>query len=177
MSKPFGVLALNLVGFIWALAMFTGQTSLAQNSAVSSPHSTTTVDQDIYREISGQLRCPTCTGLSVLDSEAAFSVQIRNEVKDQLAKGKKESEILQFFVDRYGPWILRAPPVKGVNALAWIVPGLFLLVGPLLIWFFLGRKALKASGVAVVSVRPVPVILAEMQAKLRDLRQQSEGQR
>jgi cytochrome c-type biogenesis protein CcmH/NrfF len=96
--------------------------------------------QEDFDDIAGHLRCPTCTGLSVLDSDAPFSVQIKNEVKEQLAAGKSRDDIMAFFTDRYGAWILRAPPVKGFFVFAWIVPILLLLVGPLLILFLRGRK-------------------------------------
>lgn len=131
------------------------------------------VTEDLYRDVSGQLRCPTCTGLSVLDSEAAFSVQIRNEVKEQLGRGKSEKEVLKFFVDRYGPWILRAPPMEGVNALAWFVPVAFLILGPILIWFFIGRKRATAASSErmrrLETVRSTDEIVEEMKIQLAQL--------
>ena len=39
-------------------------------------------------EIADNLRCPTCQGLSVNDSEAGFSVQIRNKVREMLMAGQ-----------------------------------------------------------------------------------------
>lgn len=123
--------------------------------------------EDLYRDVAGDLRCPTCTGLSVLDSDAPFSVQIKSEVKTQLAAGKTRAEVLNFFVDRYGPWILRAPPVSGVNALAWLLPIAAIILGPLLIWFFVGRNVRKTAD---VPVRPAAEIIAEMKKELATMR-------
>ena len=92
-----------------------------------------------FDDVAGQLRCPTCTGLSVLDSDADFSVQIKNNVREQLKKGNSEKEILNFFVDKYGPWILREPPKEGFNLFAWLIPSFFMMFGPLFIWFFFWR--------------------------------------
>ena len=102
-----------------------------------------------FKDVAGGLRCPTCTGLSVLDSDAKFSVQIKDEVKEQLEKGKNKEQILEFFTERYGPWILREPPSEGVNMLAWAIPILLLVIGPIGIWFFLWRnlKTVPSFGV------------------------------
>jgi cytochrome c-type biogenesis protein CcmH/NrfF len=130
------------------------------------------IDQNTYLDVAGELRCPTCTGLSVLDSDAAFSVQIKNQVKEQLAAGKTEKEIFKFFVDRYGPWILRSPPVAGVNALAWIVPITAMILGPLLIWVILGRrkKSLTSGSSSAEAVRSTEEIVKEMKQLLFELK-------
>lgn len=135
------------------------------------------VNQDEYRDVAGQLRCPTCTGLSVLDSDAPFSVQIKNEVKEQLVQGKSEKDILKFFQDRYGPWILRSPPVAGVNALAWIIPIASMLLGPVLIWFFIGRRrtSLQAHARSRETVRSTESIVVEMKERLESLKAKREA--
>ena len=64
-------------------------------------------NKEFFKDVAGELRCPTCTGLSVLDSDASFSVQIKDQVDEQIKEGKSKDEILSFFVERYGPWILK----------------------------------------------------------------------
>ena len=122
---------------------------------------------DTFRDTAYELRCPTCTGLSVLDSDATFSVQIRDIVKEQVRAGKSKSDILQFFTERYGPWILREPPAKGFNAIAWGLPLALLLVGPPSVWFFVWRKR---KVVSTMGVRSSDEILVEMTARLKELR-------
>ena len=53
-----------------------------------------TVEESVFRDVAGELRCPTCTGLSVLDSDAKFSVQIKDEVREQLEKGVENAVCL-----------------------------------------------------------------------------------
>ena len=55
-------------------------------------------DEEVFRDIAGELRCPTCTGLSVLDSDASFSVQIKDEVRRQLKDGADKEAILKFLM-------------------------------------------------------------------------------
>lgn len=120
-----------------------------------------------FLDVAKELRCPTCTGLSVLESDAPFSLQIKDIVKDQVNGGKSKDEILQYFTERYGPWILRSPPKKGFNLLAWALPIAVLLGGPPLIWFFVWRKRRIA---VTQGVRSTDDILAEMKARLDALR-------
>lgn len=132
------------------------------------------VDENAFRDVASDLRCPTCTGLSVLDSDAAFSVQIKNEVKEQLASGKDKDQILRFFTERYGPWILRAPPKEGIHLWAWLIPLAVLVLGPLLIWIFVwSRRGNDATDEGVT--RSVEDIVAEMNQKLDDMRASKGG--
>ena len=93
-----------------------------------------TVDEDLVHKIADNLRCPTCQGLSVNDSEAGFSVQIRNKVREMLMVGQSRAEIETYFVARYGEWILRTPPAQGFNLLIWILPVLGLAGGFWFVW-------------------------------------------
>ena len=80
------------------------------------------------RAISDQLRCPTCQGISVNDSEAAFSRQIKDKVRRMLKEGQSESQITSYFVSRYGEWILRAPKKEGIGLVLWILPGMLIVL-------------------------------------------------
>lgn len=108
-----------------------------------------------YREAAGDLRCPTCTGLSVLESDAPFSRQIKDLVEEKVKAGANHAEIMQYFTERYGPWILREPPKQGVNLIAWIFPLSLLVLGPFLVWFFVWRKRATAETFGVRSAEKI----------------------
>ena len=77
----------------------------------ASVHSQDTLEQQHrIKALVDDLRCPTCQGLSVKDSEAGFSVSIRNKAEEMVREGYSDQEIRNFFVKRYGEWILRTPP-------------------------------------------------------------------
>jgi len=126
-----------------------------------------------FRDIAYELRCPTCTGLSILESDAAFSVQIKDIVLEQVNAGKSKDEILKYFTERYGPWILRSPPKEGVNLLAWIVPLALLTVGPVLVWLFVWRR--KKVDVSL-KVRSSDAIIDEMNQRIDMLRTAMGGE-
>ncbi len=136
-------------------------------SGARNPFATEGAEYDNFRDVAGELRCPTCTGLSVLDSDATFSLQIRDIVQEQIRAGKSKPEILNYFTERYGAWILRAPPTKGFNAFAWLFPIALLVLGPPLVWFFVWRKRRIVS---TMGVRSADDIIKEMNEALSSLR-------
>ncbi|MCG8338880.1 MAG: cytochrome c-type biogenesis protein CcmH [Proteobacteria bacterium] len=85
------------------------------------------------REISHQLRCPTCQAQSVKESEAGLSVNMKNKVRELLIQGKSEDEILKYFEERYGEWILRSPKKEGFNLVLWVTPLILIVVVGLIV--------------------------------------------
>ncbi|MEX2535315.1 MAG: cytochrome c-type biogenesis protein [Trueperaceae bacterium] len=80
-------------------------------------------------EIAAQLRCPVCVSESVAQSSSPTSIQMRQIVQEQLEQGRSEAQILAFFQERYGDWILLEPPKRGLYLLVWILPLVAALVG------------------------------------------------
>ena len=72
--------------------------------------------------IADTLRCPTCQGLSVADSPSSIAAGMRQIIAEQVAQGRSAEQIRQFFIDRYGPWILLSPPGDGLGFLVWMLP-------------------------------------------------------
>ena len=69
---------------------------------------------EVFRIAKG-LRCPVCQGESASESNSGVAQEMRRLIAEQLAQGKSEAEIRQFFVERYGPWILYEPPKQGLT--------------------------------------------------------------
>lgn len=74
------------------------------------------------RAVAAMLRCPVCQGESIQDSPADLAREMRAVVRDQLAAGRTPEEVKAYFVDRYGEWILLAPPARGFNLLLYVLP-------------------------------------------------------
>lgn len=103
----------------------------ASNECTPLDHPPT--DDDV-NAIATRLFCPICenTPLDVCPTEACHDW--RELIREMLAEGKCEAEIEQFFVDYYGARVLSAPPAKGINWLAYIVPPVFFLIGAFLFY-------------------------------------------
>jgi cytochrome c-type biogenesis protein CcmH/NrfF len=58
-----------------------------------------------------------------------YSDRMRGELVATVDNGKSDSDVLQFFVEKYGTTVLAAPTKTGFDRLAWLMPYLALLVG------------------------------------------------
>lgn len=87
----------------------------------SRPPSTGTSDERLFA-VAGRLKCLQCVGESVAASQAPLAVQFRQEIRDQMARGDTDDEILNFFARRYGQEVLLTPPSSGVGGLVWVIP-------------------------------------------------------
>jgi cytochrome c-type biogenesis protein CcmH len=72
--------------------------------------------------IAGLVRCPVCEGQSAAESDAPASVQIRNQIQQELTAGENQDQILSGLVAAYGPGILEKPEAQGVGLVVWVVP-------------------------------------------------------
>jgi cytochrome c-type biogenesis protein CcmH len=97
-----------------------------------------TLDERV-NEIASGLRCPVCQNLSVADSPSALAREMRAEIAARLSAGASAKEVREFFVERYGEWVLLAPPRRGLNLLPWLVPVLGIGVGGV-VWLALVRR-------------------------------------
>lgn len=74
------------------------------------------------RAIAGEVRCPTCEGLSAEESEAATARAIRDEIRRRVEAGESDGEIRAYLVSRFGKDILLRPEATGVTGLVWVLP-------------------------------------------------------
>lgn len=91
------------------------------------------------RSLASQLRCPVCQGLSIQDSPSELSQQMRDLVRQQLAAGKSPDQVKDYFVGRYGEWILMEPPAHGFNWLVYALPALMLVLGGAVLYAVMKR--------------------------------------
>jgi cytochrome c-type biogenesis protein CcmH len=91
------------------------------------PHALT-ADERID-QITTELRCPVCQGLSVKDSTSETARQMRDLVVQRVREGKTNAEIEAEFRAAYGEWIFLSPPVSSWSGLIWLVPVAALAAG------------------------------------------------
>ena len=127
-------------------------------------HSQDTLEhQQRIKALVDDLRCPTCQGLSVKDSEAGFSVSIRNKAEEMVREGYSDQEIRNFFVKRYGEWILRSPPKEGFKLFLWILPIGAILFG---MWMVLSKSRRWVASKEEEGEQELPEALSEAEENL-----------
>ncbi|MGC8876307.1 cytochrome c-type biogenesis protein [Thermus sp.] len=110
---------------------------------------------EVFR-IARELRCPVCQGESAAESNSGVAVEMRRIIAEMLKEGKTEEEIKAFFVERYGDWILYAPPRRGVTLWVWVLP-------------FLGLILLGLGLFAYFRPKPLPKeLLEEAERRLKE---------
>ncbi|MDL5031713.1 cytochrome c-type biogenesis protein CcmH [Pelomonas sp. APW6] len=72
--------------------------------------------------VASALRCLVCQNQTIADSHAGLAVDLRREIREQLAAGRSEAEVLTFMTDRYGDFVLYRPPVDARTWLLWFGP-------------------------------------------------------
>jgi cytochrome c-type biogenesis protein CcmH len=104
------------------------------------------------RQVASLLRCPVCQGLSVADSPSSTAQNMKAHVRELLAGGYDQEQILDYFERSYGEFVLLEPARRGVNWLVWIAPGLGLLLGAGVVWLALRAPARTSSPTASADV-------------------------
>ena len=123
--------------------------------------------EDRTREISTELRCVVCQNLSVADSPSEMAQQMRAIVREQVQAGKSTEQIKEFFVSKYGDWVLLRPKTTGVSALLWILPYVALVCGMIAaLWFI--RRWTKKKPAAEVSTSESVAAYQEQRDSLRE---------
>lgn len=99
------------------------------------------------KRVGALLRCPVCQGLSVADSPATMATNMRQQVRDMVAAGFVEEQVLSYFEASYGEFVRLRPPLRGVNWLVWLAPLLGLLAGGAIVFLVLrGPRAADPAG-------------------------------
>src|SRR4030066_201272 len=92
-------------------------------------------------EIAKDLRCAVCQNQPVAESNSDLAKDMRQLIREQLVAGKPRAEIMDYFVARYGDYVLMKPPAERAGLLLWIIPPLLLISLALLGWFFLRQRS------------------------------------
>ena len=100
-------------------------------------------EREVY-EVATQLRCVVCQNLSVADSPSEMASQMRGIVRERLAAGETPAQVIEYFVDKYGQWILLSPRRRGFTLLLWIAPFAAVAIGLALVAVLLRRWTRRA---------------------------------
>lgn len=97
--------------------------------------------QSRYTDLINRLRCVTCRGYSIADSNIELASDLRRQVRELMGQGKSDDEIFKYMTDRYGDYILYDPPVTGRTWFLWGAPVLLLVVGVAGAFVVIARKS------------------------------------
>lgn len=145
LRRPSVIAALALVvaiGGVWAVSA----------AHAAQPRS---LDQRAYA-VASQLQCPVCNGESVADASSQVAQEMRAVVRQKLAAGESDQQVLDYFRHHYTDAILETPPKRGFTTLIWVAPWA-MFAAALALFFAVGREWRRATPALSVQPDPTPV--------------------
>jgi len=105
------------------------------------------VQESRARNLSRELRCMVCQNQSIDDSDAPLARDLRLLVRERIAAGDTDEQVMDFLVARYGEFVLLKPRIEKSTLLLWLIPPLVLVGGGIALWVNnRGRSRREAGG-------------------------------
>ena len=112
--------------------LFVAQTAAAQQGQPT--------DDDVNR-IARQLYCPVCENIPLDVCNTIACAEWRDTIREKLALGWGEQQIMDYFVTLYGERVLARPSTNGLTLFIWVLPPLAVVGGAFAWWRFLRSSA------------------------------------
>ncbi|MBR2121141.1 MAG: cytochrome c-type biogenesis protein [Pseudomonadota bacterium] len=146
---------------LWLGLAFTSPTYAVQPDEIMSDPA----QEARARNLSRELRCMVCQNQSIDDSDAPLARDLRLLVRERIAAGNTDQQVMDFLVARYGEFVLLKPRVESRTLLLWLIPPLVLAGGGLALWFGNRRRNRAALNEEGASFQLTP----EEEARLEKL--------
>ena len=91
--------------------------------------------------VAAELRCLVCQNQTIADSNSGLADDLRRQIREQLARGASNEQVVAYMTDRYGDFVRYRPAFKSTTALLWVAPGVLLVGGLLILVGVLRRRA------------------------------------
>ncbi|MRV74424.1 cytochrome c-type biogenesis protein CcmH [Duganella sp. FT92W] len=116
-----------------ALLGLTALLALACAAVSAAPPAGAELEARVER-LSTELRCLVCDNQTIADSNAQLARDLKGVVREQLAAGRSEDDVIAFLTQRYGDFVLYKPPLRASTWPLWFGP--FILLGGGLWWLW-----------------------------------------
>ena len=133
-----------------------------------------TPSDDAVNAIASQLYCPVCENVPLDVCGTQACAQWRDLIRQKLADGWTEDQIREYFLTQYGAQVVGAPPPRGLNILAYVLPPLAFLIGLFLVLRRFTRRTPVNQPVPVVSDEAIARLEAELQQRKADASAEEE---
>ncbi len=118
--------------------------------------------QQLYRQLTAELRCPKCQNQNIADSNAVVAVDMRNKTLELVRQGQSHDEVIDYMKQRYGDFVHYQPPFQLSTVLLWVLPLLAVLS---LGWTVFRRS--NSSQTAIVDNANEPSDHSDLDAQLQ----------
>jgi cytochrome c-type biogenesis protein CcmH len=145
-----------LFGLMLMIGLLISGVALAQDGTPPPPTARPVTSDDVNR-IARQMYCPICENEPLDACRTAACAQWRAQIGQLLSEGQTESQIKQYFVERYGLRVLAEPPASGVTLWLWVLPVIGLVIGGAYVVILMRRmRARNTASVKAAASAPKP---------------------
>lgn len=86
-------------------------------------------EQERFRTLISELRCPKCQNQNIADSNAPIAKDMRDEVYRMMQQGASNDQVTDALVSRFGEFVRYKPEFDQRTALLWVTPLIAVLGG------------------------------------------------
>jgi len=134
------------IAFILTVMALPAAHAVLPDEVMSDP-----VKEERARNLSKELRCMVCQNQSIDDSEAPLARDLRLLVRERIAAGDSDAQVIDFLVARYGEFVLLKPRFERQTWLLWLVTPVALSGGALVLWIYARRRPRGGTDSAALS--------------------------
>ena len=126
-----------------ALVLCVSTCAFGQADEVAHPDAR--VEQRL-KTLGEELRCLVCQNQTIAESNAPLALDLRNQIREQVAQGRSDKQIRAYMVARYGDFVLYRPPFKATTVFLWLGPFVLLGIGIGTLVVIVRRRRLAPQG-------------------------------
>jgi cytochrome c-type biogenesis protein CcmH len=132
--------------FTLLLAASAASTGFVQAKEAPLASSNPELDKRVMA-LSEELRCLVCQNQTLADSHAELAIDLKNQVREKLASGMSDKDVVNYMVERYGDFVMYRPPMKSTTFLLWFGPFILLIGGILILVRKVSRRQVAQNNV------------------------------
>jgi cytochrome c-type biogenesis protein CcmH len=124
--------------------------------------------EELAAEIESELKCPVCRSQSVRTSRSFMAEDMSRQVRRMVAEGMSKEEIREYFVARYGDYIILAPRKEGFGWTVWLLPFALVLGGAATIFALTRRWKSRPPPAAPAAPRAQSTWMQRLERELKE---------
>ena len=127
--------------------------------------------QEQYKVLIEELRCPKCQNQNLADSNAPIAADMRREIHRMVTEGESNQGVVDFMVARYGDFVNYRPRRDSSTFVLWYGPIGLLALGGVVVLVLARRKRSQQSRAETTTEQPqteAPVDQERLQRLLKD---------
>ena len=113
---------------------------------------------------------PYCPGRLISNCPSPGAEQLRIEIRTRLGAGETREAIVEDLYQRFGESIRATPRATGIGILAWVMPGLAVLGGGVVLGWLLRRRVTASQAVQAAPPEIDPQAEGRIAKELEKLR-------